>query len=559
MIGLTVNNRLISLPPMMVEETDKQSTEPPLTSKELLERTGISRATLNNYVSLGLLPRPDVRNPGTGKTPRLGYFPASALATIEQVNRLKKRGHTMAEIVSMMTAAPRPSEDDEDDREAPAKQPSLRTITPAPAPREAPVRSASPPPSPAAASSRIGNMALTLDQISAPAYLVNYRFEVEWANTPAQNGIFGQTFGQATPITERNLFRLFLRGGRVPGFAGCEELLRFHLSIAKSRVAKATLIGTELAAGDVAGLLFGLYDEVEPIIRQPLLHTEVNLARPGEVEAWHTLYASFYREGIFFTYAPVDKAGDSLLALLARRDIVIRDLLRRRRPYLTDLAVLVADIQDSVKICAELPPEEYFELINDVWGTTEPKLRKFYATHGKHAGDGMVCYFFPQPDCNYALNALRCAQEMKETMREISRAWQSRKQWVNELRLNIGVHEGQEWFGTYQTSTHLEFTVLGDTINTAGRLSDFARRGAIWATKDLLGKLTAEERARVRFGIRRTSSDGEEILVPSTYARVANLIDLGNPKYEKFNDIATLPVTEILDVLPGPAGTPGDG
>jgi len=107
---------------------------------------------------------------------------------------------------------------------------------------------------------------------------------------------------------------------------------------------------------------------------------------------------------------------------------------------------------------------------------------------------------------------------------------------------------GQEWFGTYQTPTHLEFTVLGDTINTAGRLSDFARRGAIWATKNLLGKLTAEDRSQVRFGIRRSTDGGEEILVPSTYSRVSNLVDLANPKYEKLNDIATLPITEILDV-----------
>jgi len=529
---------------MMVEGLDNQSGDGPLTSKELLERAGISRATLNNYVTLGILPKPDVRNPGTGRAPRLGYFPASALAIIEQVTQLKKRGHTMAEIVSMVAAGNRSPE-----REAIVREIEQDLADPVPTLTRNNDTGPGPGPSPSPVYGTAGGVAVTLDQIKAPAYLVNYRFEVEWANPQAQERIFGQGIGQASHITERNLFRLFFQGNRVPTFAGGEELLRFHLAIAKNRVAKAALIGTDFAARDAdVGNLFALFDDVEPVGRQPLLHTEVNLARPGEVEAWHTVYASFYREGIFFTYAPVDNVSDSLLALLARRDIVIRDLLKKRRPYLTELAVLVADIQNSVKICTELPPEEYFELINDVWGATEPKLRKYYATHGKHAGDGMVCYFFPQPDCNYAINALRCAQEMKETMRDISRSWQNRKHWVNELRLNIGIHEGQEWFGTYQTPTHLEFTVLGDTINMAARLSDFARNGAIWATKNLLGKLTAEERNTVRFGIRRTSDTGEEILVSSTYARVNNLLDLGNPKYEKLADIATLPITEILDV-----------
>jgi class 3 adenylate cyclase len=183
----------------------------------------------------------------------------------------------------------------------------------------------------------------------------------------------------------------------------------------------------------------------------------------------------------------------------------------------------------------------------------EPKLRQYYATHGKHVGDGMVYYFFPQPDCSYVLNAIRCAHEMKATMLEISRAWRARKNWLNDLKLNIGLHEGQEWFGTYQTPTHIEFTVLGDTINMAARLSDFARQGSIWVSKTMLGKLTARERESVRFGIRRQGTDGAEILVPATYSRIANLIDPATPKYAKISDIAMMAVTEVLDVAPAPA------
>ena len=105
-----------------------------------------------------------------------------------------------------------------------------------------------------------------------------------------------------------------------------------------------------------------------------------------------------------------------------------------------------------------------------------------------------------------------------------------------------------EWFGTYQTPTHIEFTVLGDTINIAGRLSDFAREGSVWVTKNMLGQLTSKERELMHFGIRRRDLDGEEILVPNTYSRISNLVDLDNPKYEKFHDIAVLPVAEVLEV-----------
>ena len=52
-----------------------------LTSKEVLEACGISRATLNNYISCGIVPRPEVLppEPSDGAAPRIGYFPPKQL------------------------------------------------------------------------------------------------------------------------------------------------------------------------------------------------------------------------------------------------------------------------------------------------------------------------------------------------------------------------------------------------------------------------------------------------------------------------------------------------
>jgi adenylate cyclase len=325
--------------------------------------------------------------------------------------------------------------------------------------------------------------------------------------------------------------------------------LNFHLSIAKNRVSKAALLtaNPQLDTNQF-GELSTLYDDVEATESRAIRETEVNFAAKDEEPQRLRLYASFFREGIFFTYVPVGEEDQSIMTLLSRRDLVIKDLLKSRKPYMTPLAVLVADLQDSVKICAELPPEEYFDLINQIWGTMEPIFRQFYATHGKHVGDGMVYYFFPQPDCNYIFNAIQCAYQMKEAMKAINQEWRVKKNWTNELLLNTGLDEGQEWFGAYQTPTHLEFTVLGDTINRAARLSDFARQSSIWVTKNLIATLVGEDRERITYGIRRESADGQEILVPSTFGRVSNLIDLTDPRNLKLSDIGVLPVTEIIDM-----------
>ena len=108
--------------------------------------------------------------------------------------------------------------------------------------------------------------------------------------------------------------------------------------------------------------------------------------------------------------------------------------------------------------------------------------------------------------------------------------------------------EGQEWLGVFHIETKIEFTVLGDTINHAARLSDFARQGALWATKNLMGKLSAEERNKVRFGVRRHDQERREVFVKATYSRVSELVDLDSPRHEKMRDISALAVTEIVEV-----------
>jgi len=399
--------------------------------------------------------------------------------------------------------------------------------------------------------SRPGGPRLTLLDYEEPAYLVNGKFEIEWWNDAAEATFLDPGSKVANEMGGRSLFPTFFGGHCLSEAEGRLETLRFHLAIAKTRLSKTSLFSIEQGVdGTLAQQLGSIYDEVDAITARDLIYTEVNFAPAGKPPKWYRLYAVFFREGTLFSYVPAEGNSEALVNLLSRRDLVIRDILRSRRPYLTQLAVLVADLEGSMKICAELPAEEYFQLINDVWDAMGAKLRTYYATHGKHVGDGLVYYFLPQPDCNYIENAVRCAHEMRETMHELSRNWKSRKNWLNDLKLNIGLDEGEEWFGTYQTPTHLEFTVLGDTINRAARLSDFARHGTVWVSKTMLSKLSSAEREAVRFGIRHTGAAGEEVLVPQSYARISNLVDLSEPAAMKFQDISGLTVAEILDVAP---------
>ena len=391
---------------------------------------------------------------------------------------------------------------------------------------------------------------LTLEDVPHPAYMVNYNFELTWYNDAARQRILSGLDTLPAHSEGRNLFLLLSQSGSGQSDKFRSELLRIHLSLAKNRLAKSSVLG--LLHGldrDSLFLAEQLYDEsIITSEKKSILDFSVELTNPaGAAENWR-VFASFFREGIFVVYIPAQQYNATLLDFLSQRDVVIRDLMRKRLPVLTPLAVLVSDLQNSVKICSELPPEEYFELINEIWATMGPIFRKYYGTYGKHVGDGMVYYFFPQPDSDYIFNALACAQELKFEIRKISKQWQLRKNWLNELYLNTGLHEGEEWLGTFQTATSVEFAVLGDTINHAARLSDFARFGTVWATKNLLGKLAHQKRSSVEFGINRKGTDGDDHFVSSSYSQLGAMVDLSSERYEKLRDIAMLPITEIRSV-----------
>lgn len=469
-------------------------------------------------------------NPGKdgGGARQLGYFPDSAIERVKTIQQLKREGVFMSEIVGRL----------KDGNSASTEQPATVESV---AVQTASVSYLS------ARSGEDSALTLTIDQIPHAAYMVNYNFEVVWYNEAARSDILGG-FDTLPPNSEnRSVLQLICKSPAAS--TQNRELLAFHMTLAKGRLAPQTLrrVCQELPAQCTA-TLEAMYAAAEPQPKRAICEAVVEIENADGRRQGYQAYASFFREGILFVYAPPGGDSESLLGFLARRDAVIRDLLRKRLPVLTPLAVIVADLQHSVKICSELPPEEYFELINQIWTAMGPVFRKYYGTHGKHVGDGMVYYFFPQPDSNYIFNALACAQEVRLEMQKISKAWQIRKNWLNELYLNIGLNEGEEWLGTFQSATSIEFAVLGDTINHAGRLSDFARHGKIWATKSLIGKLTAAERNRVRYGITRRAEDGREVFVGSSFSLLSGMVDMNEGRFEKFREVAALTVTEIVEV-----------
>ena len=502
-------------------------------SKQLIEVTGISRATLNNYVVLGILPSPQISAPlkSGDRATRLGFFPDEAVDRIKKVQMLKKRGLSMAEIARQCGNTfvdETVDEIVESAVELPAMTERFQSEQ----------------------TSQNATIELSVDSFPGPAYMVNNNFELIWWNESAIREIFRNA--DLSEGESRNLLKLLLASVKDSELRDdyLADILKPHLAAAKKRMDHSAVSKLFCSIDDIhLPLLEKLNSEVQSVGKDAIVHFDSLYFDQQGKEVAANLYVSLFREGILFSYSPVKVDDADLLRFLSRRNHVTQELIKRRKPQLSHVAVLVADLQDSVRICSELPPEEYFELINTLWQESEPIFRKYYGTYGKHVGDGMVYFFFPQPDCDYVSNAIHCAAELKEMMRRITLRWQSRKGWFNDMHLNIGMHEGQEWFGTFAAGAHFEFTVLGETVNYASRISDFAREGSIWVSKSMLSKLPVSLRKQVHYGINQRTAANGWVFVSEMYSSIQHLSREGELINPKFREIEMMPVAEIRGLL----------
>jgi adenylate cyclase len=559
-----------------------------ITSKIILDKTGISRATLNNYIKLGILPKPIVKKggPELKGVKQIGYFTADVIERINMVKRLKREGRSMAEITRLMNleilteqspmSSPekRPEEEllplSDGKTETAARSdtqqsggagkrylPTMEEIankfkdhSPPVATQDMPLEQKAPPrPRETGCRTVDKNLNLSIGELHTPAYLINHNFEIEWVNSEAETEIFNKNISAIVDVESRNIFKLFFSWEFHAHLRNWEEIIAAHMAIVKNKIHKNDIANFYNGITDKEiRFLEKVYDVEASLTEDAVHHSAVGfIDKDGEMRSYQ-IYTMSFREGIFCVYVPEDHSGHELMKILSNRGRVIQELLNQRMPSLISLCVMVADIQDSVKICGELLPEEYFEMVNQLWKTVGCSFENFNGIYGKHAGDGMLYYFLKRPGTNYIIDAINCALEMREKMKEFSISWRLRKGWFNDIYLNTAINEGQEFFGAIHSSNNVEFTALGDSINYTSRLSDYARYGAIWTTKNAISKLSQEDRNSIRFGVHRRDGD-RTVFLENTFSRIMDLMGEKGQNYNQFMDVATLPITEIIERL----------
>ena len=142
------------------------------------------------------------------------------------------------------------------------------------------------------------------------------------------------------------------------------------------------------------------------------------------------------------------------------------------------MSVLFADICGFTSMSETMSPSLVSLLLNDYLSRMTDVIFKYEGTLDKYIGDAIMAVFGAPLDMpDHAQRAIRTALEMQERLAE----WNAdRKEGTPELRIRIGINSGNAVAGEIGSINKKEYTVLGDTVNTASRLeSSVAKPGTV--------------------------------------------------------------------------------
>lgn len=161
------------------------------------------------------------------------------------------------------------------------------------------------------------------------------------------------------------------------------------------------------------------------------------------------------------------------------------------------VTVLFSDIRGFTTLSEKVPAEELVTQLNEYLSAMSEIIIGNGGYLDKFIGDGILAvYGAPVEQADAAWKAAQSAVEMLERLEKLNADWKSRG-WA-ELKIGIGIHTGEAIVGNMGSSRKLEYTAVGDTVNTASRIES-KTKDAIqkYGVHILISGTTADELERL--------------------------------------------------------------
>lgn len=149
------------------------------------------------------------------------------------------------------------------------------------------------------------------------------------------------------------------------------------------------------------------------------------------------------------------------------------------------VTVMFSDLRGFTSLSERLEPEDAVGLLNSFFTEMTAVVFRHGGTLDKYLGDGLLAVFgAPIADPTDSLRAVQCAIDMQEALDDFAAEWQAQNR--PAVPMGVGINTGVVIAGNIGSNLHMEYTVVGDAVNVAARLTQHAGPGEI-----LLGEQTA--------------------------------------------------------------------
>ncbi len=140
------------------------------------------------------------------------------------------------------------------------------------------------------------------------------------------------------------------------------------------------------------------------------------------------------------------------------------------------ITTLFADIRGFTHFSEQLSPEELVKILNAYLAVSADAVLQEEGTIDKFLGDAVMAWFnAPIPQEDHALRAVRAALAIREAIKELHQKLPAVFHW----NFGAGIHTGDAVLGLIGTEKRLDYTAIGDSVNTAKRIQENAGPGQI--------------------------------------------------------------------------------
>lgn len=147
----------------------------------------------------------------------------------------------------------------------------------------------------------------------------------------------------------------------------------------------------------------------------------------------------------------------------------------------TDITILFADIRGFTSYSEKQTPERLVAVLNRYLAAAAEAVLAEEGTVDKFLGDAVMAWYnAPVPQSDHTLRAVRTALAIRNAIENLYAELPPEA----HLSFGVGIHYGEAVLGLIGTEKKLEYTAIGDSVNTTKRIQENSRKNQIMISED---------------------------------------------------------------------------